>query len=136
MMKKWKSFVLGCVLFFSPMQAQAALPNTLTEITRPYLGMYECKQLLMDGESKLEDFKSIKIELKSNGQMLLYFEDRKGQKGKASAEYEYDEKSQTITVYTSVGSQKLKRTFPLKNGELFVHLIYETRTVTLKFEQI
>ena len=134
MMKKWKSFVLGCVLFFSPMQA--ALPNTLTEITRPYLGMYECKQLLMDGESKLEDFKSIKIELKSNGQMLLYFEDRKGQKGKASAEYEYDEKSQTITVYTSVGAQKLKRTFPLKNGELFVHLIYETRTVTLKFEQI
>ena len=135
MKKKVKSFLLGCALFLSPMRMQAMLPDSLKEITRTYLGMYECKQLLLDGENKLDEFEYIKIELKSGGQMALYFADAKGQKGKAQAEYEYDEKAQTITVYTNIGNQKMKRTFPLKNGELFVHLIYETRTVTMKFEQ-
>ena len=134
-MKKLKSILLGCAFFLSPIQTAAQLPNSLTQITRPYLGTYECKQLLIDGESKLDDFEYIKIELKSDGEMSLYFLDKAGKKGNACAKYEYDEKSQMLTAYTSLGGQTLKRSFPLKNGEIFVHVIYETRTLTMKFEQ-
>ena len=135
MMKKFKSFLLGCLLFSSPLQACALLPNSLTEITRPYLGMYECKQILLDGEDKLKEFEYVTLELKSDGEMVLSFLDKQGKKGKTIAEYEYDEKMQTITVIKSIGNQKMKRTFPLKNGSILVHLIYETRTIIMKFEQ-
>lgn len=123
-------------MFLSPIRTQALLPNTLTEITRPYLGMYECNQLLMDGESKLDEFEYIKIELKSDGEMYLYFLDKTGKSGQAIAEYTYDEKAQMLTMFKKIGQQTMKRSFPLKNGEILVYLIYETKTITMKFKQI
>ena len=136
MMKKIKSFLLGCLLFSSPLQASALLSHSLTEIVRPYLGIYECRQMLLDGEDKLNEFEYIKLELKSGGEIVLSFLDKQGKKGKTNAEYEYDEKAQPITIRKNIGNQILKRSFPLKNGEVLVHLIYETRTIVMKFEQI
>lgn len=135
MMKKLKSFLFGFALFLTPIQSSAALPNTLTQITKPYLGMYECTQLLLDGENKLDEFKYIKIQLKHDGDLVFTFLDKKGMKGESSAQYEYDEDRQALAVYSSLGGKKLKREFPLKNGEIFVHIIYETKTIMMKFQQ-
>ncbi len=135
MMKKAKKFLLNCALFFMPINVQAALPNSLTEITRPYLGVYQCQQLLFDGKDILDSFDYIKIELKSDGEMVAFYKDKHGKCGDVVTKYEYDERTQLLTVTAEVGSKKIKRSFPLKNGELYVHIHYETKTLTMKFVQ-
>ena len=130
-----KKLLLSFALLFAPIRVQSTLPNSLTEITRPYLGVYECEQLLIDGEDCLDDFKYIKIQLQTGGQMSVEFVDKQGKKGKLSAEYEYDERTQLLSVYSVVGTKKIKRSFPLKNGEIYVHIHYEVKTLTMKFVQ-
>ena len=135
MMKIAKKLLVSCAFFFMPINMQAALPKNLTEITRPYLGVYECEQLLFDGKDLLDDFKYIKIELKSDGEMLVHFSDKQGKKSSVSARYEYDEQVELLTVSTQMGTKTIKRSFPLKNGELYVHITYETKTLSMKFVQ-
>ena len=106
--------------------------GSLKDITKPYLGEYECESALLGERDYTDDFSFIRLELKKDGEFTLHYQPKNGQKGEESGTYTYDEKEETLTIsYGDFGI--LKRKFPLKNGELYVTLPIGAQTLSMKF---
>jgi hypothetical protein len=43
----------------------------LTEITKPYLGTYECERLYVGDDDKIEEFEYVRLELCKDGELKL-----------------------------------------------------------------
>lgn len=119
----------------------AVIPNfsavkngDLKEITKPYLGVYDCQQAQLGNKDLLEDFSSIQLELKDGECFVLHYEDKDGQKNKVKGKYVYNEKEKEIALQME-GEYPFKRSFPLKNGQIIVSFPVGNKQLRLIFEQ-
>lgn len=103
----------------------------LKEITKPYLGVYECTEARFGERDCLERFSYIKLELKADETFLLHFCEQGGKKQMQEGRYHYDH---TRGVLRLEGGG-MKREFPLEKGILTVVIPFGERTIGLKFEQ-
>ncbi|MBE5747035.1 MAG: hypothetical protein E7352_02530 [Clostridiales bacterium] len=134
-MKKLKlrsSLLVGAaVLLFS-------FPNfkkgELTDIAKPYLGVYECTDAKLGEEDILPRFDSVKLELKDKGEYTLYFKEKGGKAEKVEGKYRYDKANKTITLYLP-NRRLIRRAFPLGKGVLTVTVPYGDKTLRMQFEQ-
>ena len=109
--------------------------NDLTEITRPYLGFYECKKLFFGKKNILRQFKFITVELASNGQMILRYKLKGGKSGESRCEYAYDEKRGSITVTSEKGLMGLSCDVTLKKGKMTVFSKFGNKNLVMQLEQ-
>lgn len=107
--------------------------QTLKEITKPYLGEYECKQATFDGEDYLKDFSYIRLELKAENMFELSYADKENHKGKTTGKYVYDPQRKVLTLESEKGG--IKKSFPLKDGEICITIFFGDKTLAMKFEQ-
>lgn len=107
------------------------LPNTIKEITKPYLGVYECKEARLGNEDYLQRFEDITLELKGDGEFILTFQEKGGKIRREKGKYTYDEKRGVVTL----DGGSMKREFPLKNGELRFQLSLGGKWLSVLFEQ-
>lgn len=106
--------------------------SSLKDVTKPYLGEYECKSATLGETEYVDDFSFIRLELKQDGEFTLYYNHKNGKKGEESGSYLYDKNEETITLtYGELGT--LKRKFPLTNGEIYVTLPIGSQTLSMKF---
>ena len=106
----------------------------LTDITKPYLGIYECTQANLNEENLLERFDDLKLELKDKGEYLLYYKEKGGKRKKMKGKYHYDKDKETVILqlpYTRI----IHREFPLEKGILVVSVPYGGKTLRLEFTQ-
>ncbi len=106
--------------------------GSLTQMTKPYLGTYECQRAYYGSADVLESFSHIKLELKDKENYVLSFCEKDGRKQERTGKYVYDEKSKTLTLYAEKG---IKRAFPLENGVLTVDVPILGKTLYLQFKQ-
>lgn len=106
----------------------------LTDITKPYLGVYECERISLGSEDLLKRFSFVTLELKSKGEYLLSYCEKDGKKKTATGKYEYDKDDETLTLYTQDG-QALPHKFPLKKGELQMSTPLGGKTLVIVFTQ-
>ena len=106
--------------------------GSLKDITKPYLGEYECKSATLGEKDYVEDFSFIRLELKKDDEFTLYYSAKNGKKGEEAGTYTYDEKEEALTI-TYGENGVFKRKFPLKNGEIFITLPIGTQTLSMKF---
>ena len=105
--------------------------GNLCDVTKPYLGEYECKQAQFGQIDCLKLFSYIRLELKKEGKFTLSYKELGGKKKEIDGEYDYDSKKETLTfVYEGI-----KREFPLKKGKLSVFLPVNEKNLLLSFEQ-
>ena len=109
--------------------------DSLKEIAKPYLGVYECEWLYFGGDNKKDAFEYLRIELKSKGELLVSYKLKKGEKGEVPLSYEYDFKEKTLRVFGQWQLLKIDRKFPLKNGELSVVMNLFGKLVNVKFSR-
>ena len=107
----------------------------LSEITRPYLGMYECRLAQLNEKNLLDDFSYIRLELQKEGEYVLYAKEKGGKERRLHGDYVYNEERQTITFYADTVSF-IKREFPMKQGGINICLKQGDKTLLMKFEQI
>ncbi len=133
---KLKSSILAgvCAIFTIFPNFSAIKNGDIKEITKPHLGVYECKQAQLGEKDLLEDFSGIYLELKDTQHFVLYYEDKEGQKNKREGKYHYNKKEQTIMLQLE-GEYPFKRSFPLKNGQIIVSFPVGSRQLRLIFEQ-
>ena len=105
----------------------------LKDISKPYLGTYECEEIFLGGEDRSGDFEYLRIELSDGGKMMLYYREKSGKKGEAEGKYTYDREAKTITLYTDFMGRELKRSFPLEGGEIDISARYGGKTLVMKF---
>lgn len=108
--------------------------GTLTEITNPYLGEYECVRAELDGQDMLKEYTFIRLELKMDNEFTLTFKDKEGEMRQEKGEYQYDEKMQTITMRLD-SFRFIKRKFPLTKGVLTIEMPIGGKNAVLQFEQ-
>ena len=110
----------------------ACANGSLGDVTKPYLGQYECQSATLGEKDYVQDFSFIRLELKKDDEFTLYYHAKNGKKGQESGTYVYDEQEQTLTLgFGELGI--LKRKFPIKNGEIFVTLPIGNQTLSMKF---
>ena len=124
---------------FAGLAALALLfPNlktgSLTDITKPYLGMYECQNATLGEDDIIDDFSYVRLELHPDETFTLYYRKKKGKEHKETGKYFYDKEAETICLSTGVGDV-LKRTFPLKNGVISITMRMGTKTLQMQLKQ-
>ena len=108
--------------------------SSLKEITKAYLGEYECTQAMFGGEDFLKNFEYITLALEKDNNFTLTFCEKENLKQTHKGKFSYDEQTQTI-ILKGAHQAGLQQEFPLKNGELFITMGIGAKTLALKFEQ-
>ena len=131
---KLKSSLLAALtsllfLFLPKLQSRA-----LPDITKPYLGEYECKIARFGGNDLLEEFSYIKLELKADNTFVLRYKAEERSEKTETGKYKYDNKNKEIT-FTLDRSRIFKRKFPLEKGVIYVDFPIGTKQILLTFEQ-
>ena len=109
--------------------------GSLEEITKPYMGVYECESLYFGGEDKKDIFEYFRIELKSKGELLLSYKLKKGRVEQIPLSYEYDFEEKTLRVYGQWGIMKVDKKFPVNKGEIAVSMNILGKLAVLKFSR-
>lgn len=128
-----KSALLASAVIFVSLLFDVASLGGLKEITRPYLGMYECERVLFGGEDKTEEFGPLKLELGPSGKAKLYYRCKNGEAGVSEAEYSYDASARTVTFYAEFMGRKAEKSFPLRDGKLQICLRYGGKMLVMDF---
>lgn len=116
-MKKWLfAAVLPLVLLLCA--CDVSRMGSLTDISRPYAGAYECEELSLGGRDMLGSFDYIRLELDGNGAFALSYKTALGGAGGYGGEYSVDSEQKTITFSASAAQRTVKRTFPLEEGAI------------------
>ena len=103
----------------------------LTDIAKPYLGVYECTEARIGGMECLSRFTFLHLELKADETFLLHYCEKGGEKHTQVGRYSYDKEKGVITLQGG----GFEREFPLAEGVLTVVVPLGGQTVKLTFEQ-
>ena len=98
------------------MSAMGSLP----ELSKPYVGVYECEELSLGGEDMLGKFEKIQLELEYKGDFTLSYETLEGVEGEYEGEYEVSIENEEIKLsVTSSGAEK-EFYFRMEKGEILL----------------
>ena len=128
-MKKVKSSLLAGVVTLL-LACSCGGKGDLKEISKPYLGVYECTEVRVGEKEFLDRFSKLDLELKDGG-FILYYCEKDGKPQTQTGRYEYDKESETLTLLGG----GVKRAFPLQGGVLTAVIPIGGQTIHLKFEQ-
>lgn len=109
--------------------------DSLKEIAKPYLGVYECEWLYFGGEDKKDIFEYLRVELKTKDELVLTYKLKDGDTGKVPLSYKYDFDEKMLRVSGQWLLLKIDRKFPLKNGEITVVMNLFGKLVNVKFSR-
>lgn len=128
------SLLAGAAALFLSFSTLGAQKGELTDIAKPYLGIYECTQAQLNNHDLLESLDGVKLELQDKGEYTFYYKEKGGKTKKVQGKYLYDGKRETLTFYLPDCSF-IHREFPLKKGTLTVSVPYGDKMLVLQFEQ-
>ncbi len=110
----------------------SSLPkSTLKDISKPYLGVYECTRVTIGSKDCKEDFSCLRLELKNEEDFLLLYKDTLGNEKRMEGKYRYENGK---IVFLERGTGKA-RAFPLENGLLTVSVPMGGKTLIVQFER-
>ena len=108
--------------------------SNLTDITKPYLGEYECEIANFCNRDLLQDFSFIRLELKDDNTFVLRCAYRDGRTRKEEGAYSYDPQKEEICL--SMGKNgEFKRKFPMKEGVIYIDVSFATKSLHAQFIQ-
>ena len=108
--------------------------SSLTDIAKPYTGVYECKSATLGDKEYLDEFSYIRLELNLDGSFSLYYCAKDGKPREESGKYSYDKQKKSVCLSLDKKSE-IKREFPLEKGVLLITVPVGVKTLTMKFEQ-
>ena len=107
---------------------------SLKDITKPYLGVYECHEAKLGEEDCLQNFDYIRLELKRKGLFVLSYQTKGGESKEEKGRYEYEKETQSI-IFQAEAMPFIKRQFPLKEGKLIIIVSLGGKNLKMRFEQ-
>ena len=110
----------------------AVEPSSLPDISRPYVGMYECEELSMGGEDMMEKFEFVRLELGYGGEFRLVYRTASGNEGGYSGTYKMTDKDITLTVERGILHRSF--TFPVVEGGILIDYNLQGKLLHAKFK--
>ncbi len=128
-----KTFLLaGLASLLFPISAGKS--GALPDITKPYLGEYECKIATLGEIDLTEKFDDVILELCKDGSFSVRAKDKSGSERMESGKYAYD-REKGILTFTLGGDKERKAQFPLEKGKIYITIPFGSKTMRLEFEQ-
>lgn len=124
-MKTILAGVLSLLLFAAP-------KTNLTDISKPYLGVYDCKKAQLGSKDMLSDFTLLRLELKDEENYLLSYQVKGGERKTSEGKYTYNAERGMLSLQDKSG---IKREFPFAKGKLTVTFPVGNSIVILQFER-
>lgn len=126
--------LLFCCVLFAGCEGDVTKMSSLAELSRPYVGEYECEQLTLAGKDMLKEFEWVRLTLGYDGNAVLFWKKKDAGEGEYSMRYEADPDGGTITFFPEKRGIAA-RTFPMKEGTLRIGLSLGGRYLEAVFRQ-
>ena len=105
--------------------------STLSELSRPYAGVYTAEEIVLGGE-KLSGY-DLELELCYDGTFTLSYRTKDGAFDEWDGTYFVDETAEEITMSAKRGSETLSRTYRFEDGVIYVGENFLGKTLAVKF---
>lgn len=92
--------------------------STLSELSRPYAGVYTCDSIRLGGQVISDS--ALSLELTYGGDFTLTYRTPNGDFGAWSGTYTVDETAEEITMSATKGSETLSRTYRFEDGVIYI----------------
>ena len=112
--------------------------GNLKEITKPYLGVYECTQAKFGSKDVKSEFKSLTVELTSGGEFCLRYALKNGLRDERCCKYSYDEKTGEIILSPDFLPKEIfgkKNKVVLKDGTITAFIRFGRKNLVMKLTQ-
>lgn len=127
----WISALLLPTLF----SVNAEKMGGLKEITKPYLGGYECTDARLGSRDLAAEFDDLRLELEGNGTYRVTYVKKGEKKTVRKGRYEYDEKANAVVLKTKYKGKTRKKSFPIENGAIEIEVPMMRKILYLRFEK-
>lgn len=107
--------------------------SSLSDISRPYTGEYQCEKLFLGSEDLTENFEYIKLALGYGGDFKLSYRDNRGREGGYSGEYSVSEEKKEITFKGKVGLRNAESSFPMEKGAILIDFNFRGKLLHAEF---
>ena len=124
---------LLCALFIFCACEKVEDMGTLPDLSKPYTGEYTAKKLMLGDKDFSDKFEYVKLTLKPSGQFTLSYKEKEGQSGSYAGEYEVSTEKEEITFSAKSGLRTQSRTFPMKNGSIYIDYKLGTKLLHAEF---
>ena len=128
-----RSFLLT-MLCVSTMLFSGWKNSSIKDITKPYLGEYECTQAMFGRENYLDKMEFITLSLEKGDKFTLSFCEKGKPKQALEGSYRYD-KEKSVIVFKDERLGGLEREFLIENGEIVINVGIGKQTLWMKFQQ-
>ncbi len=126
-------FTILCALFVLCACEKVEDMGSLPDISKPYTGEYLLQKLTVGGEDFTEKYEAVKLNLGYDGKFKLSYTENDGKKGSYAGEYEVSLEREEITFSANTGLRTVKRTFPMKDGSIFIDLKMGSKLLHAEF---
>ena len=107
--------------------------GTLPDISKPYVGEYVLERLMLGDRDFTDRFDEAKLSLTYEGKFKLTYREKDGQSGEYTGDYSVSTEREEITFSSQTGLRTVPRTFPIKNGAIFIDLKLGTKLLHAEF---
>lgn len=117
----WKTTTGFCAATFLSPFLLGAKGDGIKEITKPYLGTYDCKRVVLGEEDWTERYALLRLEIAKNGKITLLLRERGKPMIRLNAKYVFDEESGTLTVFKDKKNERASGHYRLsEDGDLIL----------------
>lgn len=108
--------------------------STLLDVTKPYLGEYECEYARLGDRDFSDGFEFVVLELKGDETYHLSFKEKNGKMHTETGEYQYDAKRKVV-CFSPRDISAIKKEFPLIDGVLTISRQVGNQQLIVRFAQ-
>lgn len=108
--------------------------GSLPQLSKPYVGEYQCEKLIFGGEEQTDKFDYIKLTLKYGGKFVLSYRDTEQREGAYEGEYEMSPDGKELTLSAKAGLRTVSRTFPVTDGIILMDLTFAGKLLHAEFK--
>ena len=131
-----KGFILtgllcACVMLMSACNVSEM--GTLSDLSKPYSGFYECESIYLGSDDYTEHFDYVRLELQYGGTFKLSYRDKNGGKGSYGGTYSANPEAGEITFTAMLGLSRKSYTFPMEKGKIYVDYMLRGKLLHVVF---
>ena len=108
--------------------------GSLSDLSKPYTGVYACEKMTLGGEDVLGDFSYVRLELERGGDFTLSWR-QDGSESTWEGGYEVDLGVGTITLTAKEGGRTASRTYRMEEGAILIDENFLGRPFFAEFKQ-
>ena len=133
-MKKFFAIFALIVSLFALCSCDVADMGSLSDLSKPYAGQYECTRLTLGSEDMTGKFEYVRLELRNSGAFELSYRTAEGSEGSYGGEYSMNTETGELTLSAKTPLRTISHKFPVENGVILVDFNFRGKLLHAEFE--